>query len=851
MRAAIKTERLHSAFRIWAQETAVRWRGQSSPMGGVVDTSRRPSTRHQSPLVSDNDMTNSGASESINRRNAERPVQRSDGTTELPVSKQRSTQTVSNGGGFAHDGTSTGAVCAPSSSWQEHDSDTQLSFVPTHGGREKIGVIGADMSDSLSLLSVSNNDSDDEHRVSLIAHRSSTYIGKLVQGSCKQPTTDAHSPSLLSNCMERELHMDSDTSQRSDWGRVIPSDNSGVSSMTAPDMSQPRRPLDESLSAHVENAVATTDMMTSPLENSVSRGAFDDEGGIDCNSESSPEIPLVSADKNSLPLSYLLHQMERRRETNGKKESFTGSTQRGQDDDIEGDERSRSTPEEIVVAARVDDPEGELEEPSRTPNVSPGGVRGSDTVVRGDCLAASTAVNDDNSHHAHASPSQDSGPSERFIVIAPPRVPPPPPPHGVGAIYSHAQGPYKFATGRDTIVESSSDSENNDDTYSDKYRRPCVKKFSNSRACREAERMYRRLWMRKLVACLHWWRQKASAKRLLSRVFSISVIRWEARYYRSLSSFALLRDVMDAWLEVVALRKERALLHDMFTRALVFRGVTLLANAFVGWCGAVRTRKALRELIRQENIATLAHCWIEWLEIVRNARRGWRRVCVIHERSLSNRMFMKWKCAMKHSAENVCRARVQLEALCVRRHWRKWVLARRSCIARIRWAAIQRRTIERRVRDLFVYWNTFVKQVSRTRRFVTTLENIITRKKAARSFRQWPGRQLSIDASELRRRLSRKKSMRAKNGLGIRLDKFTNSVTEVEQLVNCERGGREGAPASGAAPAASGSTKTQLPTGIRCASREGKHRYYVVTFPWVDCYSFCLFCRETITTKTG
>jgi hypothetical protein len=234
-------------------------------------------------------------------------------------------------------------------------------------------------------------------------------------------------------------------------------------------------------------------------------------------------------------------------------------------------------------------------------------------------------------------------------------------------------------------------------------------------------------------------------------------------------------------MDVLASRRERIVLEHQLRRALVFRGVTLMANAFVMWCANVRHRKAMRERIRHDNLASLASCWIDWMRLVQRGRTINKRLRTHAAANTRRRLFMRWRGVVEAERTEVCRARKSLDRLRMRRSFRYWAIAKTAAVVRSRWLVVERRALESVVRDLLRTCDAVAKSANRTRCFMSTLEGIVIRFRAARAFRKWPGRKTSIAASELSRRLSRKKHMREKQKIGMHLKGFIRQVQSEEE----------------------------------------------------------------------
>lgn len=227
---------------------------------------------------------------------------------------------------------------------------------------------------------------------------------------------------------------------------------------------------------------------------------------------------------------------------------------------------------------------------------------------------------------------------------------------------------------------------------------------------------------------------------------------------------------------MLASRREQLRQEELSTRALVFRGATLLASSFVNWYTATKLQQNERLRDRQEKLSLLAYCWIELMRLVRQGREANHEARHRYHQSLCRRLLKRWREEVKYGEVEVCRAVMNLDALRVRRMFDKWEIAKKFSLVRRKWFALETNILYDRVRDMLKNCNMMVKRANRCREFMVTIERMLIRKKAARLFRSWPGRKLSLAASELSRRFSRRKHMREKQKIGMHLKGFIKNV---------------------------------------------------------------------------
>jgi hypothetical protein len=277
---------------------------------------------------------------------------------------------------------------------------------------------------------------------------------------------------------------------------------------------------------------------------------------------------------------------------------------------------------------------------------------------------------------------------------------------------------------------------------------------------REVDRRFRNKSLKSFVSIFYKWKRQTYSVALLRRVFSHAMTLWENRYNRSFSSlpFHLLRHIINIWKFAVSLAQQRRHEAMNLQRALMYRGISLMSRVFVEWM--MWTRQMLRkrkQMVKLEHM-TKQVCFLGLVML-------FQKLQVKYDEA---RSYYKLRCKryyFDHLFEYAVRSqethREMKEGMRVIRQritWRNWVLEykRKNLMSRA-----QAHTRRRELALTGAYWWAWFDRFKMFRRhglFAKQMEDIFIRMKAKKMFMEWPGRELSIKATALRRKHQRDRS---------------------------------------------------------------------------------------------
>jgi len=238
---------------------------------------------------------------------------------------------------------------------------------------------------------------------------------------------------------------------------------------------------------------------------------------------------------------------------------------------------------------------------------------------------------------------------------------------------------------------------------------------------------------------LEQWKAKNEKTRLLRRVFRLYELAWLERDYSSCSQYRLLEKIVQAWSswtrQQILGRKDEV----DYSKALLFRGITLISNAFFQWTERTAVvREERRETVLSERKkATFWYraCYTSWKQLIAQTIT-WRAIAEsTYKTNIKKKVMKRW-----YKWASV-RSRVYSDNF-RRTHLLTWVFDK-WCEARIEFVMKEKmipKFQKGKLRTIFKAWYGTYYRSSRLHKGIEILTSLHRYLKFRDAIERWPGR---------------------------------------------------------------------------------------------------------------
>lgn len=250
------------------------------------------------------------------------------------------------------------------------------------------------------------------------------------------------------------------------------------------------------------------------------------------------------------------------------------------------------------------------------------------------------------------------------------------------------------------------------------------------------EKKFQNKVLRWIITC---WKQKNEKTKLLRRVFRIHELAWLERDYSHHSQYRLLEKVIQAWSNWTKQEIQIRVDEVNYNKALLFRGISLISNAFFIWSD--RT-SLIRETRREKNLVEVKRasywfraCFTSWKHLISQTLM-WRAVSdSTHKRNTKKKVLKRW------SRWASVRSRVFSDRF-RRNHLLSWVFDK-WCEARKEFVLFEKmipKFKKNRLRLTFRAWCDIFKRTSQLNKGIQILSSLHRYLKFKNAIEKWPGR---------------------------------------------------------------------------------------------------------------